>query len=88
MKLEVTKDRAIRYANCRIENTPTSSFPTMVQITKGPSRLKSIIGKRFVTLEKAILAVDEMNADTMIGRQRTTVRLEMAEKGIVNLYEL
>lgn len=88
MKMQVTKDNAVRYSNCRIENVPTPNFPQMVQITKGPAKLKSIVGKKYITIEKAILAIDEAIAFSLIEKEKTMVRMEMGQLGIVSIVEL
>lgn len=82
------KDGAMRYSNMRIEEVPSEKFPQMVQIVKGPSRLKSIVGKKFISLEKAVLTIDEASAVSMIEKQKTSVKLEMGERGIVSIIEL
>ena len=88
MKLSVTKDGLIKYSNVRIENSPNSKFPTLVQIVKVPSKLKLLLGKKYITLEKAILAIDEINAFGMIEKEKLNAKLEMGEMGIVSIIEL
>ena len=82
------KAGGMRYSNMRIEEVPSEKFPQMVQIVKGPSRLKSIVGKKFISLEKAVLAIDEASAVSMIEKQKMSVKLEMGERGIVSIIEL
>jgi hypothetical protein len=82
------KDGGLRYSNIRIEEIPSDKFPTMVQLSKGPARLKSLIGRKFISLEKAVLAIDTEAAISMINGQKTTAKLEMVESGIVSIYEV
>ena len=82
------KDGGLRYSNIRIEEIPSDKFPTMVQLSKGPARLKSLIGRKFISLEKAVLAIDAEAAISMINSQKTTAKLEMVESGIVSIYEV
>jgi hypothetical protein len=82
------KDGGLRYSNIRIEEIPSDKFPTMVQLSKGPARLKSLIGRKFISLEKAVLAIDTEAAISMISGQKTTAKLEMVESGIVSIYEV
>jgi hypothetical protein len=82
------KDGGLRYSNVRIEELPSDKFPTMVQLSKGPARLKSLIGRKFISLEKAVLAIDAEAAISMINSQKTTAKLEMVESGIVSIYEV
>ena len=50
--------KALRYNKCRIDFIPSDAFPEMVQITKTPKRLKQFIGKKYITLDKAKIAID------------------------------
>ena len=65
-KIVTLKDGAMRYNNVRIENVPTEKFEEMVTIVKGPSYMREMFTKKFVTLEKAILAIDTIQALNMI----------------------
>jgi hypothetical protein len=82
------KNGGMSYSNMRIEEIPSEKFPQMVQIIKGPSRLKWMIGKKFITLQKAVLAIDEASAHSLIDKESQMVRLEMGERGIVSIVEL
>lgn len=63
------KDGSLRYNNVRIDNIPTLKFPEMVTITKGPWFTKGLFNKKYITLEKAILAIDEVHGNNMITKQ-------------------
>tara|TARA_B110000971_G_scaffold85159_1_gene87355 strand:- start:951 stop:1217 length:267 start_codon:yes stop_codon:yes gene_type:complete len=65
-KVVQLKDGSLKYNNVRIENNPTQSLKEMVSIVKGPSYIKPMLNKKFVTLEKAILAIDNAQAMNMI----------------------
>ena len=65
-KVVKLKDGSVRYNNVRIENVPTENFKEMVTIAKGPSYMKAMFTKKFVTLEKAILAIDSIQALNLI----------------------
>jgi hypothetical protein len=51
-------ETSVRYNNVRIDDISTEKFPDMVEIIKAPARLKSLIGKKFVTLNKAKIMID------------------------------
>jgi hypothetical protein len=54
----------------------------MVYIEKGPAKMKSIIDRRYITLEKAIIAVDVQGAENLIrGGKREAIR-ELEELGL------
>jgi hypothetical protein len=57
-----------KYKNIIIESTPTESFPTLVTMTKTPKNKKEFLGRKYITLEKAILAVDTYLAEQLINR--------------------
>ena len=58
----------MKYKNILIEATPTETFPTLVTMTKTPKNKNMFLGKKYITLEKAILAVDSYLAEELINR--------------------
>lgn len=58
----------VKYKNILIESTPTEAFPTLVTMTKTPKNKKEFLGRKYITLEKAILAVDTYLAEQLINR--------------------
>jgi hypothetical protein len=86
--MQVLKDGSIRYSNVRIESVPTENFPLMVQLVKGPAAMRSIVGKKFINITKATLAIDNQVALNLIGKEKERVKFEMAENGIVSITEI
>jgi hypothetical protein len=43
----------MRYLNFKIEAIGTDKLPDMVIITKGPSKFKDVLGRRFINLNAA-----------------------------------
>jgi hypothetical protein len=86
--VKTMKDGGLRYSNVRIEEIPSEKFPMMVQLTKGPAKLKTLIGRKFISLEKAVLAIDVAVAESLIGGEKLKAKLEMVESGIVSIYEV
>jgi len=73
-----------KYKNVKILYQPSEKFPDMVYIEKGPQKMKSIIDRRYITLEKAIIAVDVQGAENLIrGGKREAIR-ELADLGLTN----
>jgi hypothetical protein len=68
--LKRMKDGGLKYWNVRIEETPTESFPTMVRLVKGPAKLKSVVGKKYINLTSAILAIDEASVEAMVNKEK------------------
>ena len=75
-----------KYKNILIESTPTESFPTLVTMTKTPKNKKEFLGRKYITLEKAILAVDTYLAEQLINRgtkkDAENLREALAFKGL------
>jgi hypothetical protein len=65
-----TLSTTVRFKNVRMENVPTTSFPDMVEIVLTPTILKSIKGKKFVTLDKAKIAIDALSAFSKIKKYK------------------
>ena len=86
--VKTMKDGGFKYSNVRIDETPSVKFPTMVQLSKGPAKLKTLIGRKFISLEKAVLAIDVAAAESLIGGDKIKVKMEMVENGIVSIYEV
>ena len=82
------KNGGISYNNVRIEEISSEKFPDMVQLSKGPAKLKSVIGRKFISLEKAVLAIDVAVVESLIGGEKLKAKLEMVESGIVSIYEV
>ena len=71
-----------KYKNVKILYTPSEKYPDMVWIEKGPQKMKSIIDRRYITLDKAIIAVDVQGAENLIrGGKREAIR-ELQELGL------
>jgi hypothetical protein len=71
-----------KYKNVKILYTPSEKFPDMVYIEKGPAKMKSIVDRRYINLDKAIIAVDVQGAENLIrGGKREAIR-ELEELGL------
>ena len=81
------KDGGLKYANIRIDEASTEKFPSMVIITKCPSRLSCILGKKYIDLKSAILAIDFANAESMIIKDSYTAVKEIKESGLIGIEE-
>lgn len=86
--MKVLKDGSMRYSNVRIQFVPTPSFPNMVQLIKGPTALKSLIGKKYIDIKRAVLAIDDSSALNIIGNMKCNVKIDLAELGLIGVNEL
>lgn len=68
-----------KYKNVLIENTPTDKFPTLVTITKTPKNKAEFLGKKYITRDKAVIAIDAYIAEGLIAKGGTKVKEELQE---------
>jgi len=66
-----------KYKGITITNTPTEKFPQLVTFTKTVKKAKSVEGKKFLTLEKAMEYIDKLELE--LWEMSTTLRLEKQE---------
>ena len=79
---KIQKDGSYKYKNVKLVDVPHEVFTTMVQIEKAPARLRSLIGKKYVTVEKAIIAVDVLSAETLIDKGYKDALKDLQEVGL------
>lgn len=71
-----------KYKNILIVGIPTEKFPTMVQLQKGPKKYKALIGKKYITKDHAVMAIDEMAAENLIQSGGKAVDSELVALGL------
>jgi hypothetical protein len=78
----IQKDGSYKYKNVKFVDVPHTVFTTMVAVDKAPARLKDLIGRKYVTIEKAIIAVDVLSAESLIQKGYKEAVREMQEVGL------
>lgn len=78
----IQKDGSYKYKNVKFVDVPHAVFQTMVEIEKAPARLRDLIGRRYVTIDKAIIAVDVESAESLISKGYREAVKEMQEVGL------
>ena len=74
----------VKYLNCAISDVANEKFPEMVQITLGPARIMDELkGRRYITLQHAMVAIDEIHGYNIVDKGFTKVAEELAELGLV-----
>lgn len=73
-----------RYKNIVIENTPTDKFPELVTLTKTPKNKVELLNKKFITITKAITAIDAYVAEQLIAKGERGAKAELVELGLVD----
>ena len=79
---KIQKDGSYKYKNVKLVDVPHPVFTTMVSIDKAPARLRDLIGRKYVTIEKAIIAVDVLSAESLISKGYKEALKEMQEVGL------
>ena len=82
--VRILKDGSYHYKNVKFVDANNETFPTMVMVDKGPARMKPLIGRKYVTIEKAIAAVDILQAESLIGKGLRNVTDELADLGFAS----
>lgn len=86
-KLDKSGVAFLKHSNFRIEPAATEKFPTLCTIVKGPSFGRELFGKKFITLEKAVIAVDIACGEKLIDKGAKGAKEEMMELGLVTIEE-
>lgn len=81
---KIQKDGSYKYKNVKFVDVPHPVFTTMVEVEKGPARLRDLIGRKYVTIEKAIIAVDVLSAESLISKGYREAQEELADLGLTH----
>lgn len=74
----------VKYLNCAISDISNEKFPEMVQITLGPAKIMDDLkGRRYVTLQHAMVAIDEIHGFNIVDKGFTKVAEELADLGLI-----
>ena len=72
-----------KYKGAHLTPTPVlPKFPEMVTITKTTRKLKPLLDKKFINVEKAIIAIDVIVAEQVIEKGRIKTNKELTALGI------
>ncbi len=74
--------KAVKYQGCVIEGISTEKFPNLVQITKTTKKMKSIQGKKFISLEKAKSSINGVKATLLISSGEVRSKKELESIGM------
>ena len=72
----------IRYFSFSIEQAYTDTYTEMVRILRTPAWAKSFIGKRYITLSKAVNAIEELQSEHLISKNRKVAYKDLTDLGI------
>ena len=68
-----------KHRNCIIEWTPTDSFPDMVTIIKTPKVRSYFVNRRYISLEKAHLAIETFESERLISSKEKYVKSQLSD---------
>ena len=75
----------IKHKRVVLESVGTESLPEMVFISAAPAWAKAIVGKRYVSLDKAKTIIETLDAEKLISKGAKNLLKEMDAAGIVPL---
>ena len=76
-------EKKVRYKNVTVIPVENEKFPTMVQIDKAPAKLKEIKGKKFISPQKAQIAIELAHSEVLIKKGARRVKSELDSVGIL-----
>ena len=72
-------NKRYKHRNCIIEDTPTDSFPEMVTITKTPKVRSYFVDRRYISLEKAHIAIELFESERLISSKEKYVKSQLSD---------
>ena len=73
----------VRYKNVIVLPIEHEKFPSLVRIEKAPAKIKSLIGKQYITPKKAQIAIDLLLGENLIAKAATSVKKELQAIGVI-----
>jgi hypothetical protein len=75
----------IKHKRVILEQVGTESIPEMVFVSAAPAWAKTIVGKRYVSLDRAKAIIEALDAEKLISKGAKNLLKEMDAAGIVPL---
>ena len=75
----------IKHKRVVLEQVGTESLPDMVFISAAPAWAKSIVGKRYVNVDRAKAIIEALDAEKLINKGSKSILKEMDAAGITPL---
>jgi hypothetical protein len=82
---KATAMNVIKHKRVVLEQVGTESLPDMVFISAAPAWAKAIVGKRYVSLDRAKAIIEALDAEKLINKGAKSILKEMDAAGIVPL---
>lgn len=78
----IAKVKAFKHKRVTLEPIGTESLPGMVLVSGGPSWVSSIVGKRYVSIERAIAVIEALDSEKTIAKGAKAVTKELLAAGV------
>jgi hypothetical protein len=78
----IAKVKAFKHKRVALEPIGTETLPDMVLVVSGPSWASSIIGKRYVSTERAMAIIEALDAEKTIAKGAKAVTKELLAAGV------
>jgi hypothetical protein len=75
----------IKHKRVILEEVGTEALPEMVFVSAAPAWAKSLVGKRYVSLDRAKAIIEALDAEKLISKGAKNLLKEMDAAGIVPL---
>ena len=75
----------IKHKRVVLESVGTESLPDMVFVSAAPAWAKAIVGKRYVSLDRAKTIIETLDAEKLISKGAKNLLKEMDAAGLVPL---
>jgi hypothetical protein len=75
----------IKHKRVVLEEVGTEALPEMVFVSAAPAWAKSLVGKRYVSLDRAKAIIEALDAEKLISKGAKNLLKEMDAAGIVPL---
>ena len=82
LNVEVLLEKA-RYKNVVVLPVEHEKFPSLVRIEKAPAKIKSLVGKQYITPQKAQVAIESALAEKLISKSAKSVKNELSSIGLI-----
>ena len=72
-----------KHRNCIIQTTPSEKFPELVTIIGTPKLRSDFLNRRYITLEKAFLAIELFESERLISSKTKYVKSQLADVVVI-----
>ena len=75
------KNGTWKYRNVTVAPTPLAKYPELVTIIKAPKRMRELVGKKFINLQKTKIAIEIIQTEKLIENGASSVDKQLESLG-------